>query len=53
MSLEHCSRFSLLTEFVAGSLELGKKCGLGCFKNITLSAMLCLIVLNFQAVVYN
>ena len=46
-------RVSLLTKFVADGLELGKKWGVGCSRNIMLSAMVCWGVFSFQGVLYN
>ena len=46
-------RVSFLTKFATGGLELGKKLGLGCFKNIILSAIMCYSVFNCQGVLYN
>ena len=45
-------RESFLAKFVAGGLELGKKRGLGCYRNIMLSAMVCWGVFNFQRILY-
>ena len=47
MSLEHCSG-----GFIVDCLKLGKKWGLGCFRNIMLSAMMCWCVFSFQGVLY-
>ena len=51
MPLEHWSR-SFLAKLLAGCLELGKKWGLGYYRNIMLSAMVCWCVFNFQRVLY-
>ena len=45
---------SFLAKFIAGGLELGKKCGPGCSRNIVLSVIVCVFstfkepCVNFQ-----
>ena len=43
---------SFLVKFIAGGLELGEKRGLGCSKNIMLSAMVFWGVFSFEVVLY-
>ena len=51
MSLEHSSSV-FQPKFITGGLELDKEWGLGCSRNIMISAMVCWCVSNFQGLLY-